>query len=114
MAVRKKDRVREQDPNAHVFWTVNWKPWLDARGFAATEVVAVEWTLVPAVTGVPTHTDFNTTAGDPDEGKARAWFKDLAKGTVYSVTSKIRLPEPTVGAGEVTDEFTFRLRVKEN
>ena len=92
-----------QDPDAHVFYDVDWILWLKARGFLVdgSEIVSVAFN-VPAPL-VKTH-ELLTGA------LARVWIKNVIAGKEFDINCTITLPEPNAGAGVVKDDFTFTLR----
>ena len=92
-----------QDPNAHLFYDVDWTRWLTARGFVATDIVSTSF----AVPSPLVKTFAQLLIG----GVARVWIKSVPRGTGEHVgTGPITMPKPDAGAPNVTDDFSFVLR----
>ena len=92
-----------QDPDAHKFYDIDWECWLTARGFLAdgSEIIGVVHTVdAPAVK------TFEALTG----AISRVWVKSVPIHVSIKVKVTISMPEPTGGAGNVTDDFTFILK----
>ena len=92
-----------QDPDAHKFYDIDWECWLTARGFLAdgSEIISVVHTVdAPAI---KSHEALN-------DALSRVWVKSVPIKAKINVRARITLPEPTGGAGNVTDDFTFVLK----
>ena len=91
-----------QDPDAHLFYEVDWTDWLAKRNFLAADIVSVVWTVPSPL--VKTH-ELITGA------ISRVWIKNVPKGNIeHEISARINMPEPTGGAGAVTDDFTFKIK----
>ena len=92
-----------QDPDAHKFYDIDWECWLTLRGFLAdgSEIISVVHTVeAPAV---KSHEALTAAI-------SRVWVKSVPNHGSIDVKATITLPEPTGGAGNVTDDFTFVLK----
>ncbi len=96
-----------QDPDAHVFYDVDWEDWLVARGFLAdgSEIVSITW-LEDGGAFAVTNKTFQALTG----AVARVWIKGVPKGTTVLITSRVTMPEPDAGAGAVTNDFSFKVK----
>ena len=91
-----------QDPNAHLFYDVDWTRWLTARGFVAADIDSIVWAVPsPLVKTFELLTD----------AVARVWIRNVPRGTgEHTITCTIVMPKPDAGAPNVTDDFSFVLR----
>ena len=91
-----------QSPNAHLFYDVDWTKWLTKRGYAASDIISIVWTVPTPL--VKTHQTLTL-------GVARVFVRNVPRDNKdYEITSTINMPEPVVGIGNVTDEFKFVVR----
>lgn len=107
MAAKDSFPTTSQDVDAHVFYEVDWLDWLTARGFLAdgSEIVSLVATVE-----APGALTFEQTAVTVH----RIWVDNPPKNNSIKVTSTITMPEPNVGAGVVTDQFTFKVKGVDN
>ncbi len=99
-------RPTGQDPQAHVFYDVDWTDWLTARGFLAN---GSEITSAPFTVAAPATLSFEVLNG----AVARVYIKDVPLNGSIEVISTINMPEPDPGAGLVTDQVTFTIKGKQ-
>lgn len=92
-----------QDPDAHLFYEVDWAEWLENRGYTAADIVSTEFTAPEGVT---------ITHQTRDGAKARVWLKDLAAGKSVRVSCRINMPPPAQGVDLIMDDYSFEVRGK--
>lgn len=100
-------RETGQDPNANVFYDVNWGPWLVKRGYLedGSEITSAVFTVEsPAVK------DFEVL----NAAKARVYVSGVPENSSVNVKCTLTIPPKDVGASPVVDDFTFKLRGNQN
>jgi hypothetical protein len=92
-----------QDVDAHLFYDVDWECWLTARGFLAdgSQISSVGFTVDAPAT---------KTFEEVNAAVARVGVSGVPLNTNIKVVARITMPEPSVGAGSLIDDFTFILR----
>ena len=91
-----------QDPNAHVFYDVDWCKWLEALGFVAGDISSIVWSVPSPL--VKTFQLLTLTV-------ARVWIRAVPNNrNQHTITCTIVMPKPDVAAPEVTDDFSFIIR----
>lgn len=89
--------VTGQDPNAHLFYEVDWTKWMAKRGFLTANIISALFTVpAPAVMTSETRTG----------AVARVTIKDIPAGKETKVLCRISVTNPAGGAA-LTDDFTF-------
>ena len=98
------DEIRGQDVNGLVHWDVDWRKWLQARGYLVdgSQIVSVVWDVPSPL--VEEATDLTGSV-------SRVWISGVTKNqTGHVIKATITMPIPAGGANPVVDHFTFKLR----
>ena len=90
-----------QDPNAHVFYEVDWSEWLASRNYTASDIVDIEW-LIDSGSAEITHTR-------NEDARSRCWVKGVPVSKKVKITSRISMPGPAPSKPFVTDDYSFYL-----
>ncbi len=97
------NEIVQQDPDAHSRYEVDWEDWLVNRGYLAdgSQIDSIVW-KVPS----PLVLSFQSLTG----AIARVFIKNVPNAQTFTITSTINMPEPSLGVGIETDDFSFRVR----
>lgn len=88
-----------QDPDAHLFYVIDWTKWLQARDYTDSDIISFEWVLSNA---------FITKTTDAAEGaKARVYLKDAQVNKKTIVTCRITCTNFDDGGDPVVDDYSF-------
>lgn len=90
-----------QDPNAHLFYEVDWLQWLTSRGFSNDQIVS----LTANVSSGTANVTYTAVEGS----RIMIWVQGVLRNKEAIITTRIQMPEPASGIGYVMDEYSFTI-----
>lgn len=90
-----------QDPNAHLFYEVEWADWLAYRNYTVDQIVSMEWSS--------NSIEIEITYVRNEGSKSTAWVRGVPAGAKVKMTCRIAMPPPAPGKPYVTDDYTFQI-----